>query len=174
MSLLSGLSAVSGSLDAQRYGLTVAGQNIANLNTEGYVRRSVVLTEVQPGFGGGVQATGIQAHRDTFIEARLRAEMLPEQRAGAIADSLAVVETSLGAAGTSVDHGLTAFFDAFAALAQDPTSAIARQGVLLKEASSRKGFRTSPRGWTTRWWPRMLRCATASPRSIRSRRRSRR
>jgi flagellar hook-associated protein 1 len=140
MSLLSGLSAVAGSLDAQRYGLTVAGQNIANLNTEGYVRRSVLLTEVQPGSGGGVQATGVQAHRDTFIEARLRAEMLPERRAGAIADSLAVVETSLGAAGTSVDQGLTAFFDAFATLAQDPTSSIARQGVLLQGEQLAESF----------------------------------
>jgi flagellar hook-associated protein 1 FlgK len=140
MSLLSSLSAVSGSLDAQRYGLTVAGQNIANLNTDGYVRRSVLLTEVQPGLGGGVQATGVQAYRDSFIEARLRAEALPEQRAGAIADSLAVVETALGAAGTSVDQGLTAFFDSFAALAQDPTSAIARQGVLLQGSLLAKGF----------------------------------
>ena len=140
MSLLSNLTSVAGSLDAQRYGLTVAGQNIANLNTEGYVRRSALLTEVRPGFGGGVQATGVQAHRDTFIEARLRAEALPEQRAGAIADSLAVVETSLGAAGTSVDHDLTAFFDAFATLAQDPTSATARQGVLLKGSLLARGF----------------------------------
>ena len=140
MSLLSSLSAVSGSLDAQRYGLTVAGENIANLNTPGYVRRSVLLTEVPPGFGGGVQATGVDAHRDTFIEARLRAEVLPEQRAGAIADSLAVVETALGAAGTSVDHGLTAFFDAFAALAQDPTSAIARQGVLQQGSQLANSF----------------------------------
>jgi flagellar hook-associated protein 1 FlgK len=140
MSLLNGLSAVAGSLDAQRYGLTVAGQNIANLNTEGYVRRSVVLTEVQPGAGGGVQATGVQAHRDTFVEARLLAELLPEQRAGAIADSLAVVETTLGAAGTSLDHDLTAFFDAFATLAQDPTSATARQGVLQKASLLVRGF----------------------------------
>jgi flagellar hook-associated protein 1 FlgK len=140
MSLLSNLSATSAALDAQRYGLTVAGQNIANLNTEGYVRRSALLTEVQPGSGGGVQATGVQAHRDTFIEVRLRAERLPEQRAGAIADSLAVVETSLGEAGTSIDHDLTAFFDAFATLAQDPTSATARQGVLQQGKLLARGF----------------------------------
>jgi flagellar hook-associated protein 1 FlgK len=43
-------------------------------------------------------------------------------------------------AGTSVDRDITEFFDAFAALAQDATSPIARQAVLLKGGLLATGF----------------------------------
>src|SRR5205085_11609388 len=39
---------------------------------------------------------------------------------------------SLGAPGTSLDGRLTAFFNAFATLAQDPTSSVSRDGVALQ------------------------------------------
>ena len=52
------LRIASRALDAQRYGLDVTGQNIANVNTAGYTRRSVVYEEVPPldpwSPGGGV------------------------------------------------------------------------------------------------------------------------
>jgi flagellar hook-associated protein 1 FlgK len=49
-----------------------------------------------------------------------------------MSDSLSVVEVALGDAGSSLDSSLTQFFDSFSALAEDPTSATARQQVLLQ------------------------------------------
>jgi flagellar hook-associated protein 1 len=138
--LFGSLSMAARALDAQTYGLDVTGQNIANLNTEGYVRRRVNLAEVPPGSGGGVEVKGVGATRDRFIEMRLRTEVPAERREGAIADGLAVVETSLGEVGSSIDGRLTAFFDAFAALASDPTSAVARGGVLLNTRQLASAF----------------------------------
>lgn len=121
------LTSTSRALDAQRAGLAVAGQNIANLNTDGYARRAIQLGEDRL---GGVEILGIRARRDTLLDARVRHELPAEAREGALADALAVIETSLGTTGASIDGRLTAFFDAFSSLASDPTSVVARDAVV--------------------------------------------
>lgn len=129
--LMGSLSLAARAMDAQRAGLAVTGNNIANLNTDGYVRRSIQLAEGQPG-AGGVDVVGTRARRDVLLEARVRQEIPAEGRERAIAGSLSVVEASIGDPGASLDANLTAFFDSFASLAQDPTSTVARDGVVLQ------------------------------------------
>ncbi len=121
------LTSTSRALDAQRAGLAVAGQNIANLNTEGYARRAIQLAEDRL---GGVEILGIRARRDTLLDARVGHELPAEARERALAEGLSVIETSLGATGASIDGRLTAFFDAFSSLASDPTSVVARDAVV--------------------------------------------
>ena len=121
------LSMTARALDAQRAGLTVTGQNIANLNTDGYARRALLLAE---SLIGGVDVTGIRARRDLLLDARVRQEIPAEAREAALADSLSVIEATLGRAGESIDARLSAFFDSFSALASDPTSTVARDGVI--------------------------------------------
>jgi flagellar hook-associated protein 1 len=137
--LISSLSMAARALDAQRVGLDTAGQNIANLNTEGYVRRTAMFAEVVTG-AGGVEVMGIRAERDVMMEARLRQEQPAEAREGAIANSLQVVETALGGPGRTLDSQLTAFFDSFAALSQDPTSPVARDAVVLQGSLLTRAF----------------------------------
>lgn len=127
--LLSSLSMAARAMDAQRAGLAVTGENIANLNTDGYVRRTIQFAEGKP---AGVDVAGIRAQRDRLLESRVRQEMPSASREGAIAESLSIVEASLGDAGASLDAQLSAFFDAFAALTQDPASTVARDGVVLQ------------------------------------------
>lgn len=129
--LMGSLSLAARALDAQRAGLAVTGNNIANLNTEGYVRRSIQLAEGQPG-AGGVDVIGTRARRDLLLDARVRQELPAQGRERAIATALSVVEASIGDPGASLDAQLTSFFDSFASLAQDPTSTVARDGVVLK------------------------------------------
>jgi flagellar hook-associated protein 1 FlgK len=127
--LLTSLSMAARAMDAQRAGLAVTGENIANLNTDGYVRRNIQLAEGRP---AGVDVVGIRAQRDRLLEARVRQELPSASREGAVSDSLSVVEASLGDAGASLDAQLSAFFDSFAALTQDPSSTVARDGVVLQ------------------------------------------
>lgn len=129
--LMSSLSLAARALDAQRAGLAVTGNNIANLNTEGYTRRSIQLAEGQSG-AGGVDVLGTRARRDLLLDARVRQELPAEGRERAIAGALSMVEASVGAPGASLDAQLTSFFDSFASLAQDPTSTVARDGVVLQ------------------------------------------
>ena len=137
--LMTSLSMAARALDAQRAGLAVAGENIANLNTDGYVRRTIELAQGAPGYGG-VEVLGTRARRDAMLEARVRQEAPAEAREGAIANSLAVVEASLGQPGASLDAQLTAFLDGFADLAQDPTSTVARDNVVLQGGLLARSF----------------------------------
>src|SRR6187455_2372166 len=98
--LFSMLHVASRALDAQRYGLDVAGQNIANVNTPGYARRTVDLTPVAPDAPGtagrGVDVAGIRSLRDRLLERKLGQEVSAQQREAVLASSLSVVETALG------------------------------------------------------------------------------
>ena len=138
------LTAAARSLDAQRFGLDVVGQNIANVNTAGYTRRAVDFAAIPPtsrlNAGGGVEVLGVRAIRDSLLDRRLWQEMPSQAMQSAIADSLSVVEVALGDPGDSIDMKLTEFFDAFAHLAEDPVSATARQEVLLKGQAVASAF----------------------------------
>lgn len=143
--LFSSLTSASRALDAQRLGLDVAGQNIANVNTPGYARRVVDLTAVAPyapgSAGGGVDVSSIRALRDRLLEDRLQREIPSESREAAVASALSIAETALGRAGQSIDASLDSFFNSFATLAEDPTSANARQEVALQGEGLASAFR---------------------------------
>jgi flagellar hook-associated protein 1 FlgK len=85
MSTFSGLSGALSALYAQRRGMDVTGQNIANANTEGYSRQRVDLQAmggspvpamyaVSDGASGGVTVSGVTRVLDAFLEARGRIE----------------------------------------------------------------------------------------------------
>jgi flagellar hook-associated protein 1 FlgK len=84
-STFGGLNTALTSLYAQRRGLDVTGQNIANQGTEGYSRQRVRLAALQggtnPGIysttdqtGNGVQVAGVDRSRSQYIEERGRTE----------------------------------------------------------------------------------------------------
>lgn len=142
--LFGSLTMATRSLRAQQLGLDVVGQNIANVNTAGYARRSVDFTAVPPtdkwSAGGGVDVLGIRAIRDQMLERRLRLERPAEGRESALADILSVVEAALGSSGSSIDSSLSKFFNAWSDLSQDPTSSTMRQAVILQSSSLAKSL----------------------------------
>src|SRR3954447_17892674 len=80
-----GLNTALTSLYAQRRGLDVTGQNIANANTEGYTRQRVEMQSqvgslspgmyaTTDGLGTGVAVSDVQRLRDEYLENRGRAE----------------------------------------------------------------------------------------------------
>ena len=143
--LFSSLTAAARALEAQRFALDVTGQNIANVNTPGYARRVVDLHAVPPTnqheAGRGVQVAGIRAQRDRLIERRLRQETSGTEREAAMATLLGIAERALGGPGEGIDARLNEFFDSFARLADAPTSAVARQQVLLQATELARAFR---------------------------------
>jgi flagellar hook-associated protein 1 FlgK len=143
--LLSSLHMATRSLQAQQVGLGTSGQNIANVNTPGYTRRVVDLEGVPSdqkfSAGRGVEVSGIRAQRDRMIERRLEQELMASSREASIADTLGVVQSALGRSGESLDARLAEFFDSFARLADSPTSAVARQEVVLQGSQLAAAFR---------------------------------
>ena len=84
-STFGGINTALTSLYAQRRGLDVSGQNIANANTEGYTRQRVRMAaqtgSLHPGIysttdqvGAGVSVAGVERGRNMYLEQRGRAE----------------------------------------------------------------------------------------------------
>ena len=89
MGLNSALSTATRSLQVFSAGIEVAGQNIANAGTPGYIREELILDPNQPYargrlvFGTGVLATGIQQQIDVFLETRIHTANSDASAAGA-------------------------------------------------------------------------------------------
>ena len=105
MSTFSALNAATTALWAQRRALDVTGQNIANVNTEGYSRQRADLQAIggspipafystSPGIGAGVNAEGVLRIRDAFLEGRGHTEHANSARLVAEADAYTQVESS--------------------------------------------------------------------------------
>ncbi|MCC7044644.1 MAG: flagellar hook-associated protein FlgK [Acidobacteria bacterium] len=141
--LLDSLSVATSGLTAARTGLDVTGNNIANINTPGYARRTLQLAELPPhdgtSAGRGVEVVQIRALRDLYIEGRIGREQGGKARDAVVLEGVQGVEAAIGLPGESIDARLTAFFDGFSALANDVTSitardTVVREGQLLGEA----------------------------------------
>src|SRR5262245_1701318 len=98
--LFDSLNVASRALDAQRLGLDVAGQNLANVNTVGYTRRTLDLAESTVGnpllTGGGVEVVGVSAARDPFIDGRIRNESRDVQYNQAFVGGLEEIQAAVG------------------------------------------------------------------------------
>lgn len=141
--LLDSLSTANTALTTFRLGLDVTGQNIANINTPGYARRSLSLAELPPvdgmSAGRGVEVVAIRANRDQHVLTRIGREQAGLAKDAAILDGVGVIEAEIGLPGSSIDARLTALFDAFSEFANDVTSPsardnVVRQGQLLGQA----------------------------------------
>ena len=85
MSTFSGLTAASSALFASQRAMDVTGQNIANVNTDGYSRQRVDLKSISAstvpavfstssGIGQGVDGDSVIRIRDAFMESRAQTE----------------------------------------------------------------------------------------------------
>src|SRR6187455_2901450 len=120
--LYTSLTMAARALSAQQLGLEVTGNNIANVNTVGYARRTIDFAAVKPesslSAGNGVEVTGIRSIRDRLLERRVLEEVPTEGRA----------------------KRLTEMFGSFSRLADAPTSAVARADVLNTAAELTQSF----------------------------------
>jgi flagellar hook-associated protein 1 FlgK len=112
VSTFSGLSGVLSALYAQRRGMDVTGQNIANANTEGYSQQRVELRALggpttpalyatANGAGSGVTVSGVTRIQDAFLEARGRAEHAQNAYLAGQKQIYGNIEQALGEPGTT-------------------------------------------------------------------------
>ncbi|MCW2634471.1 MAG: flgK [Blastococcus sp.] len=144
MSTFSGLNAATTALWAQRRALDVTGQNIANVNTEGYSRQRADLQALggnpvpaffstSPGIGSGVAADDVLRIRDAFLESRGHTEHANGARLAAEADSLELVEHALREPSpTGIQSLLAEVWSGFEDVANQPKDDAARAQVLQR------------------------------------------
>ncbi len=152
-STFSGISAALSSLQAQRRGLDVTGQNIANVNTEGYSRQRVEMqskgASITPavwstsnGIGDGVKVTDVQRIRNEFLEGRGRTE----HAQNAYLTSTTAVYGSVEAifaepSDTSLQAQLADLWAGFDDVANNPSDTGARGSLLETAATVADGLR---------------------------------
>lgn len=127
-------------MNANQLGINVTGQNIANVNTPGYTRQTVQLSEAKAvGFsksaiGTGVTIDGVKAFRDQFVESRIQTETGIAGKLAAKRDALSAVETALqGTESSGLQNSINGFFGAFRDLETNPAS------VPLRAVAAQKG-----------------------------------
>lgn len=137
-------------LNANQLGINVTGQNIANINTPGYTRQRVQLTESAAAningssVGTGVTIAGIQSFRDNFIQSRIQMETGIAGRFAAQRDAMAPVEAALqGSENGGLQDALSGFFGAFRDLEGNPSSVALRAVVAQKGAALANSFQTT-------------------------------
>jgi flagellar hook-associated protein 1 FlgK len=128
-------------LQAFQRSLTTTGQNIANVNTEGYSRQVVDLTARTPQFTGsgfigtGVQVDGVRRVYDQFIVDQVRTSTSTFSRLESFAGLSSRIDDLLADPATGLTPRIEAFFNAVQDLANDPSSIPARQ-VALSEGET--------------------------------------
>lgn len=135
-SVFHGINLASSALRAFQRGLDITGHNIANVNTPGYSRQTLDLTQAYPiefwsngirSVGQGVTMGSINRIRDLFLESRRQGTAADAAQYETLATT---VKDILGAMQEPGKDGISAslgkFFDSWSALASNPNEAANR------------------------------------------------
>ena len=139
MSLFGSMQMAGNSLRATQIGLQVAGQNIANANTPGYIREEVILSpSTTQRLGGLLLGTGVTVEAvvqkiDNFLEGRLRGAT-SDRAGGEVQEE--IYKQLEGLAGdlsdTSIGSSLNDFFSSINDVLNQPESTSVRNLTVLK------------------------------------------
>ncbi|TFB95983.1 flagellar hook-associated protein FlgK [Cryobacterium adonitolivorans] len=163
MSTFGGLNTAYTGLVAARAGLDVVGQNIANVNTDGYTRQRVTTSSTTAAAraglvawgavpGTGVSVDGISRLGSATLDAKVRATAATAGYAAVRANALGSVENSLKEPGVNgLSDQLQKFWAAWQELSNG-TNTAAAAGVLLGEAGTLTSqINTGYRAVTDEW-----------------------
>ena len=140
MSGLNGLFGIgSNALATFQKALSVTGQNIANVNTPGYSRQEIILTEARPEdgrpgqTGTGVEASEIRRSVDTFVEQQVLSSNERLGQFGASQKALSQIQLLFNDSNDQgIAAGLNEFFKAWQDVATNPADLTARTVLLTK------------------------------------------
>jgi len=146
MGLTQILSTALDGLNAASYGLSSTGQNITNVNTPGYARRTVELETRGQGLNG-VNVAGLRRVTDTVLERRQYQAIGLSSAASERDSQLAGLEAMFDdASGSGLSDALSAFYGSFSALASNPSDPTARANVLSRADALSSRVRDSADG----------------------------
>lgn len=136
-------TALSG-LYAQRQGLDVAAQNIANASTDGYTRQKVQMQSVgalsvpslwgtSSSVPGGVNVTGISRMQDAYVDAQVRDSHAAQAQLTQSAGTLTSIESLFTEPSTTgLSEQLSGLWGAFQDVANQPGDTGVRASLLQK------------------------------------------
>ncbi|HXP81310.1 MAG TPA: flagellar hook-associated protein FlgK [Verrucomicrobiae bacterium] len=136
-SLFATLGITLGAMEADRGAVEITSNNIANVNTTGYSREQVNLSENAPVeignilFGTGVTLGQTTSVRDNLLEQRLDQENQSASQLNSFLGAMSQVQSLFNeTAGSGLQSPLSAFFNSLTQLSTDPSNSSYREGVL--------------------------------------------
>jgi len=139
MSLYSSIRLAANALQANQIGLQVVGQNIANVDTPGYIREEAVLVPAPPQrlgkllLGAGVDVQAVVQKIDLFLEERLRGSVSDRANAETQEASYRELETVIGELGDAdLSTRMDSFFSSIAEILNQPESNSVRNLAVLE------------------------------------------
>ncbi|MBX3484978.1 flagellar hook-associated protein FlgK [Phenylobacterium sp.] len=133
MSLTATLRTAASGLNAAQAALRVTSDNIANVNTPGYVRKALNQQPlVVNGVGQGVAVNGVQRITDQYLQGASLSAASDKERWNAVAEYLDNAQSLFGdpSADGFFFNRLDKIFGAFATAADDPSSTLLRSQAL--------------------------------------------
>ena len=133
------LSIGANALKTNQSALAIVSNNIANVNTEGYVRQELDIKENLPTkaglvyVGSGAVATGVRRAYDSFVESSVRSSVSDLAAQSPLIDYSNRMIDILGDQSASLTPALDEFFDGIKELSLDPSSEL-RRDTALSEA----------------------------------------
>lgn len=140
MGLTSALRIGASALSTHQLGIQVTGNNMANVATPGYARRSLLLSPVESNdpfqrlqAGNGVSASSLNRVIDEAVVARLRGQIARERESNQTLQTLASLESAIGELSeTGLTSQLTEFFGSWS----DRSTLVASDGVVVQQAET--------------------------------------
>ncbi|MGE0311049.1 MAG: flagellar hook-associated protein FlgK [Lautropia sp.] len=144
-------------LEAAQIQLQVTGNNIANVNTPGYVRREAVLADrpgqylvsAQGSIGGGVDVVAITRRYDRFLAKEVTAGTAAAGGDAARADALEGLDSLLADTEIGIGAAIDDLRGAVADLANQPADPSAREVVLRRADTLADRFRSTAAALST-------------------------
>ena len=165
MSTFGGLTRASTALYAAQRGLDVTGQNISNVNTDGYSRQRVEQQSINGAtvpashalgddIGSGVDSNTVIGIRDAFLEARGRLETATTARLTVESEAYTQIEQSFREPGsTGIQSMLAGVWSGFSDVSNNPTekNLAARSQVIERMKTLTAGIRTTATSLDKQW-----------------------
>ncbi len=141
---------------AAQTALDTVGHNVANANTPGYSRQSVLL-RAGPSMrlgnnlvGNGVRAMDIVSVRDLLVDRRILTQRSAIARLDALSSGLSDVESLLGEPGEgSLSSMISGFFSGVSRLSANPGDTVLRRDALVAGSDMAERFRSLYAGLET-------------------------
>ena len=146
-SLLNALNAGKTSLLTNQKAIEIVGNNIANVNTDGYSRQRADLTPVPAVnfndffVGQGVTVSSVSRDYNLFITRQLEAKTVDYGEAAGRSNTLGELERIFSVGENNLAGSIDSFFDAWQELSTNPGGAVEREIVLQRGEQLGDAFR---------------------------------
>jgi flagellar hook-associated protein 1 FlgK len=136
-------------LQAFQSAITVTGNNIANANTPGYARESILLTAAPPqgsatlAVGDGVVVNGISRSFNQATANQLNSSQSSLGQLNALQTYSSQIDNLVGTTAGGLSTAVQGFYNAWSDVANSPTSTATRQALLGKAQSVAGSFQST-------------------------------